>query len=683
MLDWSVKKEDFKEKHYTLTNSRAFFCRHVDTGFRTKWCGFWGPPVKHVEYYAYRIKSGSEQWLSWDGCKDFSLNPWGAVHGFGLSEFDVKETVFVPKGKKMLVSVLKIKNNGPRKKVSIILETAVNMRKKNEDWHARTYQSEFSEVRNWILVKTETRPWFTAFGAGKVGKSLSISFTPRNEYKEHSPDGALQRCFLPGDYEVSFDMEPAEEMEVPFIFSCSSHSMEEAVSAFDSGLTGWRSLLEEKVRTSGPGRQIIRTPDRELNKAFVWNAMALKSLVHESKEGVGILAGLPWFLEFWARDSFISLLALNHLGEFQASKNVLEMFLDRGIPSKIDTEGNMERGFADTHPLFILALHHYAAFTGDTDFLKATRKPLLEETKGIRIDNGLIVHDPNKTWMDSYQRGSSAIEVQSLWSAALRHYNPHLSQHLDGKIKVEYWNPSNGYFIDSKNPDLADMTCNPLAPICLDNADGEKVSRVLDKLKEELSTKWGVRTRSVKDKEYSPSSYHKGSVWGLTTGAAACACLKHNRIHQGLSYLKSMASEMGENLLGGSAEVLDAETGKLLGCGMQAWSSAMFITAVDGFLFGISPDLENHAVVIHPRLPDEWEYMERFGKKIGQAMMDFMIRRDHTRLTLDMKFDSAPQIRAKVVLPSSIKKVIANGKVSLGNVVEFELKKQNNIVALG
>jgi hypothetical protein len=677
MLDWTLK--NFQGKHYILANRRAFFCRYADTGFRTKWCGFWAPPIKHVEYYAYSIRSDSDQWLSWEDCTDFVLNPWGAVHKFKVSGFDVAETVFVPESKPVLVSFLKIKNKGPKKKVSVLLEAAVNMRKKGEDWHARLYESEFNEVRNWVLVKSEARPWFTAFGVGRMDRKIVISFTPKNQYKEHNP-GSAQRCFLPGDYEVSFDMDAGEEVEIPFIFSCSSRSFDETASGFDSGLTRWKSLLEEKIRDSGPRKQLIRTPDRELNKAFIWNVMALRSLIHESREGAGILAGLPWFIEFWARDSFISIPALNHIGEFEVSRNILERFLSKNIPSKIDTEGNLEYGFADTYPLFILALHHYANCTGDGEFLNSSRRDLINITRDVQVDDGLVIHDPEKTWMDSYQRGKSALEVQSIWARVLRNYNPALSRDIENKIKVGYWNPKTVYFQDSKNPDLDDITVNAIAPAVLDQLDGQKVSHVLDKLQSEFSTKWGVRTRSLNDNDYKPDSYHKGAVWGLTTGAAACACFQHNRIHQAIAYLKSMASEMGENSVGASAEVLHADTGELLGCGMQAWSSAMFITAMDEFLFGIKPKM--NMLEIHPRLPDEWEYMERFGKRIQNRTMDFMIRRDHSRLTVDLNFDSAPMFRMKLVLPSNIKKMIANGRVFLGNTVEMDLKKNNNIVAL-
>lgn len=681
MLDWTLRKEEFGERHYALSNPSVFFVRHADTGFKTKWCGFWGPPIKHIEYYAYRLKSDVEKWLSWEDCTDFSLNPWGAVHKFKADGFDVSETVFLPEGKKVLVSVLKIKNNGSKKAVSVVLEAAVNTKRKHEDWHAREYDSEFSEVRNWVFVRTEGRPWFTAFGIGKAGKSFSVSFAPKSEYKEHNP-GSLQRCFLPGDYEVSFDMEAGEETEIPFIFSCSAKSLDEAAHGFDSASSGWQDMLKEKIRVSGPGKQLIRTPDKALNKAFAWNVMALKSLVHHSKDGTGIFAGFPWFLEFWARDSFISLPGLNHIGEFEVSRKILEMFMSKNVPSKIDTEGNIERGFADTYPLFVLALHHYANASGDLDFLKKSGKEPVLASREVKMEGGLVVHDPEKTWMDSYHRGKSAIEVQSLWAGALRNYNHGLSKQLEGKIMAEYWNPKAGYFLDSKNPDTEDLTANALAPLCLDQADGQNVSDSLSKLQSEFTAKWGLRTRSSQDKDYKPDAYHKGSVWGLTTGVAACAFLKHGRVEQGLGYLKAMASEMGDNLVGGSAEALDAETGKLLGCGMQAWSSAMFITAVDEFLFGVKIELEKNLVVIRPRMPESWDYMERLGKRIGSRAMDFMARRDHTRMNVDMNFDSAPAFSAKLILPSNIRKMVVNGKVISGNAAEFPLKKQNSIVAL-
>ena len=681
MLDWAVKRQDFRDKHYILTNRKAFFCRYADTGFRTKWCGFWQPPVKHLEYFAYRIRSESDHWLSWDDCTEFSLNPWGAVHKFKLPGFDVSETVFVPDEGNVLVSVLKLRNIGTKRKVSVALEAAINMRKKHEDWHARSYGSEFSEVRDWVLTRTEGRPWFTGFGVGKMDRRIAVSYTPRNEYKEHNP-GSLQRCFLPGNYEVSFDMEAGEQVEVPFVFSCSHRSLDEAASGFDSAIRRWKALLEEKVRTSGPNKQLIRTPDKDVNKAFLWNVMSLRALIHEAKDGVGIFAGLPWFLEFWARDSFISVPALDAIGEFEVSRSILDRFLSLSIPSKIDTEGIMEYGFADTYPLFMLALGHYANSSGDSTLSRRAQKALADIAREVQLDSGLVVHDPEKTWMDSYTRGRSAIEVQSLWARVLKDYNPGLSEGLESRIRMEYWNPESGYMHDSKNPELDDLTANPLAPLLLEHMGNEKVSHILDKLASEFTTKWGLRTRSAKDKDYKPDAYHKGAVWGLTTGAAACACFSHNRVPQALGYLRSMAMEMGDNALGASAEVVHADTGKLLGCGMQAWSSAMFITAVDEFMFGIRPRLDDGVLEVRPRLPDGWEYMERFGKRIGARTMDLLLRRDHSRLTVELNFDSAPAMKLRLVLPSIVKKSVANGIVCVGNVVELDLKKSNSIIAL-
>ena len=51
-------------------------------------------------------------------------------------------------------------------------------------------------------------------------------------------------------------------------------------------------------------------------------------------------------------------------------------------------------------------------------------------TRDVQVDNGLVVHDPEKTWMDSYQRGKSALEVQSIWARVLKNYNPALGMKL-------------------------------------------------------------------------------------------------------------------------------------------------------------------------------------------------------------------------------------------------------------
>ncbi|MEM5812224.1 MAG: amylo-alpha-1,6-glucosidase [Candidatus Aenigmatarchaeota archaeon] len=477
-------------------------------------------------------------------------------------------------------------------------------------------------------------------------------------------------------------MEPSEEIELPFIFSCSEKSMDETTSGFDYAIRNWKGLLEGKIRMSGPDGQIIRTPDKEIDKAFVWNVMGLESLIHESRFGTGILAGLPWFTEFWARDSFISIPALNHIGKYEISRKMLEMFISRNIPSKIDIEGNEERDFADTLPLFLLAVKNYLNSTGDLELLMQVKKQISHIAKKLQLSEGLVIHDHEKTWMDSYARGKSAIEVQSLWCEVLGETNTYLSKTIENNIKIGYWNPKTGYFLDSKNPDIDDLTENCIAPVFFGQVEGQKVSDVLDSLTRDFMSKWGIRTRSIKDKEYKPDSYHKGSVWGLTTGAAACTYLKHNRIYNGVICLKAMASEMGINAVGSSGEALNADTGELLGCGMQAWSSAMFITAVDGFVFGIIPELDKNLINIQPRIPDDWNYMERFGKRIGKHKMNLLIRRDHARLVVDINFDSSPLLDAKLVLPSNIKKMIVNGKVFIGNSVCFELRRQNNIVAL-
>jgi len=94
-------------------------------------------------------------------------------------------------------------------------------------------------------------------------------------------------------------------------------------------------------------------------------------------------------------------------------------------------------------------------------------------------------------------------------------------------------------------------------------------------------------------------------VWGLTTGIGAVSFLRYGMVSDGLRCLECMA-QIAENisrercqkfltLIAGASRAQD-----------QAWSSALFMYAVDDFLFGIKPDMINGVIYIEPRIPEGW-----------------------------------------------------------------------------
>jgi len=679
MLKISLEnKEELGKKNYFVTSSRAFLHRYADSGFKTKWTGFWVPPIKILDYYAYRIKfDNQEVWLSWDNCFRFVLSNTNAIHSFRVSDFDVNEVIFMPRNNNAFVSVIKLKNiSKTEKKVSIILETAVNMRMKEENVHLREYETTLNEVRNSISVKTATRPWFLIFGVGRMEEN-TINFVKKGVYKIHYP-GSEQRCFLPGDYEISFNIGPNEEIEVPFIFSGSSKSLDDALNGFDILFDNWKEIFLENSREIRKHLSSfeLKTPENDINETFKWGAFWLKSLIHDSHFGTGLFAGLPWFTEFWARDSFISSIGLMNIGDFETVKKIIQVFIEHGVPGKIDLNESVQTNSVDTYPLFLIALDRYAKMSGDLKFFNACKPFVSNLLKSLNISGDLVV-DSGFTWMDTLKR-NMGIEVESLWAEAMRNYDQKISERMINKISNMYWNESENYFFDSFN-EIHMETINPISLLIFDQTDGKKAEIVLDRIEKEFSTPFGVRTISKKNKEYSPSGYHTGAVWGLTTGAAACAMFKYDRIDLGIDYLRKMADMTKKYTIGCLPEVINSENGELLGCGLQAWSCAIFITAVDQFLFGIKPDLPNKKILLEPKFPNNWNFMERYGKMIGENKMNISFKRNELGYDIYITFEKSPNLECELCLPKNIKKIIVGENEFNSNVARFKLRKHNEV----
>ncbi len=73
-------------------------------------------------------------------------------------------------------------------------------------------------------------------------------------------------------------------------------------------------------------RSFVVTPDARVDVAFAWARLSLDALVMNQR-GVGIFAGLPWFNNYWGRDTFLSLpgTALAR-GVWETARSVLDEF---------------------------------------------------------------------------------------------------------------------------------------------------------------------------------------------------------------------------------------------------------------------------------------------------------------------------------------------------------------------
>jgi len=125
-----------------------------------------------------------------------------------------------------------------------------------------------------------------------------------------------------------------------------------------------------------------------VDNAFLNSKINLQLLKHyQHGYGLGYLAGLPYFPMYFGRDAAWTLLGVNSIGDFEASKHSLNLlaryqatvdgednwrvpFYRGEVPHEIRTDGTIIYYSVDATPLFVIALHDYYKWSGDRLFLQ-------------------------------------------------------------------------------------------------------------------------------------------------------------------------------------------------------------------------------------------------------------------------------------------------------------------------
>ncbi|MFH1432753.1 MAG: amylo-alpha-1,6-glucosidase [archaeon] len=681
MLSWNIEKNELEKKQYNTAGLYSFINRFTDTGFKTKWCGIWVPPIKAFEYYSYKING---TWLSGNNSTRCTIKPWGSKHYFSLDGLDVTETVFAPDEYPSVISVLHLKNRTrDKQKIDISIEAAVNIRTKEENLHDRTYETGYNDLRNSVFTSSEIG--CSMFGAGKTEIPLEIKNRFIKDYKNHNP-GSPQRCFIPSVYSVSLNLGPGEDTKIPIIYCATTKSKDALTDAYDYCAQNWSSILTSKVKKSVEiyHNHDINTPDDRLDKTYIWTQYNLLGLLNRSELGLSIFAGYPWFLEFWGRDVFWSLLGLIDMGEFGTAKEIFRTMAknqEKKMPCIIHLDGTKEFHGADIDPLFLITLMDYEKKSGDMSLRKELKSNIDTSLKDLELMDYIVTHKPDETWMDSIERPGSAVEIQAMWIEALKTLEPKLSMKMNTRLNQNFWNNDKKNYYDTystlPNPEV---TANSLVPLFFGLTPDAKGDLVLERAKTELKSIYGIRTRSKTSKNYNPSGYHTGSCWGLTTGWGAVAFLRYGMTETGLNCLDDFAYDSERFQPGALSEVIDAETGSLLGTTEQAWSSSLFIYAIDDYLFGIKPDMQDNHIRIEPRIPDTWGHMYKTGKKAGAHTFDLKIERTTGGIEARIDFKKDPKgTTCELILPGWIKSIEHKGKKVKKNILKFRLEKENII----
>jgi glycogen debranching enzyme len=313
----------------------------------------------------------------------------------------------------------------------------------------------------------------------------------------------------------------------------------------------------------------VHTEDLAFNRAEAWIRLSMDALVM-NQQGQGIFAGLPWFNNYWGRDTFISL-GGSHLvtGQWEEALGILRSFASHQdvdpasatfgrIPNTVGL-GGTSYNTADGTPWFCIQAARYLLRAPDAGAATELWPVVQRATDGAlaHVDaSGFLTHGDQETWMDATgpagpytPRGDRAVDIQGLWyqqllaAAAIADlagqpalatgYRGHAAQ-VAAAFLGAYFDPLRGTLADRLQPDGGlDVTVRPNQLVAL-RAMGDVISagqaqQITRSAATRLAYPHGVASLSPIDPGFHPwhilagyypkdEAYHNGVVWSWLSG---------------------------------------------------------------------------------------------------------------------------------------------------------------------
>lgn len=438
----------------------------------------------------------------------------------------------------------------------------------------------------------------------------------------------------------------------------------------------------------------LATDNPELTRAMLWAVASIDALV--TKQQVkGIFAGLPWFNNYWGRDTFISLPGATFVtGNYRDAREILLGFAeyqdtdpgskDYGrIPNRI-TLNETIYNTADGTPWFVIQAYNYYKYSGDIDFLRRIYpqiKLAFTSSASARTDrNGFLIHGDAETWMDAVgpkgpwsPRGNRAVDIQALWyrqllctiSMADIMNDPLISaQAASIAVKVKenftkfFVNNSGTMIYDRLESDgTPDESIRPNLFFALNEAalidDFRQRLSVLETAMHNLVLPYGVLSLSFNDinfhpfHEYPPyypkdAAYHNGIIWQWNTGPVVQALCSFGLQDTAWVLTSELTNQiLNRGAVGSLAELSEAfpREGelevRLSGTFSQAWSLAEYIRNFYQDYLGASPDAPNNVLYLIPYLPSSIKDVS-FNQKVGANEVRIRYRFNDEKYTVDV-----------------------------------------------
>jgi glycogen debranching enzyme len=440
----------------------------------------------------------------------------------------------------------------------------------------------------------------------------------------------------------------------------------------------WEDARRARLAGVAGGDHYFWSDDPRLTAAMRWLQLTTDSLVTRQR-GDGIYAGLPWFNEYWGRDSFISLPGATLVtGHFEEARAILTSFaefqdLDRssrfyGRLPNIVKPGSIDFHTTDGTPRWVIALRDYVRYTGDRTVVAELYPNVQASIEGALANftdaSGYLVHADNETWMDARRepdkvayspRSTRANDIQALWYEQLRagaEFAAALgdrdsatrwsaaADRLRSRFAHDFMNPATGRMADHLDArDVPNLQSRPNTLFSLQLLDQPvDAARATRQAWEDLVYPWGVATLDQDDPGFHPyhvapghyhkdAAYHNGAVWPWLNGIAIQRMLELGQADLAWRlFTNTNEIVLTRGVVGGLPENLDAyphpgeSAPRLTGTYLQGWSNAEQLRVwYQGFL-GIQPDLEQGVIRLAPRLPKAVGDAE-FNSRIGAGVL--------------------------------------------------------------
>ncbi|WP_394176262.1 amylo-alpha-1,6-glucosidase [Thalassotalea litorea] len=436
----------------------------------------------------------------------------------------------------------------------------------------------------------------------------------------------------------------------------------------------WQQQREQRMLTLLNDNTPLQSSDKRLTKAIQWQMLNLNSLM-TNQHGKGIYAGLPWFNEYWGRDSFIALPGASLVtGQFEFARDMITAFAryqDRDpqstffgrVPNRVRVE-DIDYHTTDGTPRFVIEMLHYVQYSGDVSLIEQLYPNVKDSIDGSLknwVDSkGYLLHADNETWMDARRepdkvpyspRGTRANDIQALWFEQLK-AGIYFAKFVDDKDATTRWQQALNklqknfsddfvlsdvdYLADHLNSDnSADRQLRPNQFYAFDLIEDKTFVTAATKTAwQQLVYPWGVASLDNRDNDFHPyhltdtyhkdAAYHNGTVWLWNNGIAMQRMIEAGQPDLAYQLFANMNEQaLTKGVVGGLAENADAyphaghELPTITGTYLQAWSNAEQLRIWYQTFLGIRPDLMKQQITFAPRMPsaiDDVNFQVRIGK---------------------------------------------------------------------